>query len=222
MHCLNIFLSCHGHSGWAGLSFFRSFLALTLTLNTSLSCFGNCNYTLYGTLMSFQTDANTHAPDSPRSSQSPPPSGSQGDLELELHGLANALYNLGTTVINDSTKERDKPAGAKQVGLRAYVATSFRLVPFTSHVHVSNEVVHHLTTIDDMAQNIRTMIPFQVLQDIDNSRNPMQLTKERLERAATENQFMNGKLAAIDVGCFAELARDPYPRFLLVLSPAVE
>jgi mediator of RNA polymerase II transcription subunit 10 len=128
--------------------------------------------------MSF--DANTHAPDSPRSSQSPPPSGSQGDLELELHGLANALYNLGTTVINDSTKERDKPAGAKQVGLRA------------------NEVVHHLTTIDDMAQNIRTMIPFQVLQDIDNSRNPMQLTKERLERAATENQFMNGKLAAID------------------------
>lgn len=57
------------------------------------------------------------APDSPRSSQSPPPSGVQGDLELELLGLANALYNLGTTVINDSTKERDKPGG-KQVGLR--------------------------------------------------------------------------------------------------------
>ncbi|KAI9574938.1 transcription factor subunit Med10 of mediator complex-domain-containing protein [Boletus coccyginus] len=130
--------------------------------------------------MSFQPDANTHAPDSPRSSQSPPPSGLQGDLELELHGLANALYNLGTTVINDSTKEREKPAGGKQVGLRA------------------NEVIHHLTTIDDMAQNIRTMIPFQVLQDIDNARNPMQLTKERLERAATENQFMNGKIAAID------------------------
>jgi mediator of RNA polymerase II transcription subunit 10 len=166
--------------------------------------------------MSF--DANTHAPDSPRSSQSPPPSGSQGDLELELHGLANALYNLGTTVINDSTKERDKPAGAKQVGLRAYVATSFRLVPFTSTPHVRNEVVHHLTTIDDMAQNIRTMIPFQVLQDIDNSRNPMQLTKERLERAATENQFMNGKLAAIDVSCFAVLARVPYR---LSVSPSL-
>ncbi|KAF8559024.1 hypothetical protein OG21DRAFT_1404065 [Imleria badia] len=129
--------------------------------------------------MSF-LDANAHAPDSPRSSQSPPPSGLQGDLELELHGLANALYNLGTTVINDSTKERDKPEGGKQVGLRA------------------NEVVHHLTTIDDMAQNIRTMIPFQVLQDIDNTRNPMQLTKERLERTATENQFINGKIAAID------------------------
>jgi mediator of RNA polymerase II transcription subunit 10 len=43
------------------------------------------------------------------------------------------------------------------------------------------------------------MIPLQVLTDIDNSRNPMQLTKDRLERAATENQFMNGKIAALEV-----------------------
>ncbi|RDB19580.1 Mediator of RNA polymerase II transcription subunit 10 [Hypsizygus marmoreus] len=120
------------------------------------------------------------APDSPRSSQSPAPSGAQGDLELELLGLANALYNLGTTVINDSTKERDKPGGGKPVGLRV------------------NEVINHLATIDDMAQHIPTMIPMQVLADIDNSRNPMQLTRERLERAATENQFMNGKIVAID------------------------
>lgn len=120
------------------------------------------------------------APDSPRSSQSPAPSGAQGDLELELLGLANALYNLGTTVINDSTKERDKPGGGKQVGLRV------------------NEVINHLGTIDDMAQRIPTMIPMQVLADIDNSRNPMQLTRERLERAATENQFMNGKIMAMD------------------------
>ncbi|KAF9463191.1 transcription factor subunit Med10 of mediator complex-domain-containing protein [Collybia nuda] len=120
------------------------------------------------------------APDSPRSSQSPPPTGSQGDLELELLGLANALYNLGTTVINDSTKERDKPGGGKQVGLRV------------------NEVVNHLATVDDMAHHISATIPMQVLADIDNSKNPMQLTRERLERAATENQFMNGKIAAID------------------------
>ncbi|KAG6830187.1 hypothetical protein H0H92_001774 [Tricholoma furcatifolium] len=120
------------------------------------------------------------APDSPRSSQSPVPSGIQGDLELELLGLANALYNLGTTVINDSTKERDKPGGGKQVGLRV------------------NEVIGHLATIDDMGQHIPTMIPMQILNEIDNSRNPMQLTRERLERAATENQFMNGKIAAID------------------------
>jgi len=121
-----------------------------------------------------------HAPDSPRSSLSPPPSGVQGDLELELLGLANALYNLGTTVINDSTKEKDKPGGGKQVGLRV------------------NDVVNQLSTIDEMAQHTQTMVPIQVLTDIDNARNPMQLTRDRLERAATENQFMNGKIAAID------------------------
>ena len=50
-----------------------------------------------------------------------------------------------------------------------------------------------------MSGSVDTMVPMQVLVDIDNSRNPMQLTKERLERAATENQFMNGKIHAIDV-----------------------
>lgn len=62
-----------------------------------------------------------------------------------------------------------------------------------------NDVITHLATVDDMAQHVSLMIPMQVLADIDNSRNPMQLTKERLERAATENQFMNGKIAAINV-----------------------
>ncbi|KAK2466336.1 hypothetical protein APHAL10511_001978 [Amanita phalloides] len=131
-------------------------------------------------------------PDSPRASQSPPPLGLQGDLEMELMGLANALYNLGTTVINDSTKDREKIGNVKQVGVRV------------------NDVVGHLRTIDNMAQEIKTMIPMQVLGDIDNGRNPMQLTKERLERAATENQFMNGKIQAIESyrTCLSEALRE--------------
>lgn len=99
---------------------------------------------------------------------------------MELMGLATALYNLGTTIINDSTKDREKMGGAKQVGMRV------------------NDVVGHLATIDDKAQQTSTMIPMQILSDIDNARNPMQLTKDRLERAATENQFMNGKIQAIE------------------------
>jgi mediator of RNA polymerase II transcription subunit 10 len=59
--------------------------------------------------------------------------------------------------------------------------------------------VHHLATIDNVAHGRRTLVPLQVLADIDNARNPMQLTRERLERTATENQFMNGKIAALDV-----------------------
>lgn len=60
-------------------------------------------------------------------------------------------------------------------------------------------MVHYLEKIDEKSQHVRTMIPLQVLADIDGARNPMQLTRERLERAATENQFMNGKIAAIEV-----------------------
>lgn len=138
------------------------------------------------------------APDSPRSSQSPVPEGHQGELELELLGLANALYNLGTTVINDSTKERDKPGGGKQVGLRVYVCFLFSSIS-TANQYPSNQVVQHLSNVDEMALDTRTMIPMQILTDIDNARNPMQLTRERLERTATENQFMNGKIAAIAV-----------------------
>ena len=60
------------------------------------------------------------------------------------------------------------------------------------------------------------MIPMQVLADIDNSRNPMQLTRERLERAATENQFMNGKIAALDVSRLLETMRG---KNLMIASP---
>ena len=45
----------------------------------------------------------------------------------------------------------------------------------------------------------QTMIPMHILSDIDNCKDPMNVTKERLERAATENQFMNGKIHAISV-----------------------
>lgn len=62
-----------------------------------------------------------------------------------------------------------------------------------------NQVVDHLAALDHNSQNIQTMIPEQVLSDIDNARNPMLITKDRLERAATENQFMNGKIVAIEV-----------------------
>jgi hypothetical protein len=54
--------------------------------------------------------------------------------------------------------------------------------------------------LEQISEHIQVMVPFQVLADVDQARNPMQLTRERLERTATENQFMNGKIAAIQVG----------------------
>jgi mediator of RNA polymerase II transcription subunit 10 len=60
-------------------------------------------------------------------------------------------------------------------------------------------VVGYLGGLDNMASHLTTRVPMQILTDIDNGRNPMHLTKDRLERAATENQFMNGKIKAIEV-----------------------
>lgn len=138
------------------------------------------------------------APDSPRSAQSVPPTGIQGDLEQDLMGLAHALYNLGTTVVNDSTKD---PGTGKQVGLRVCVLAlhTLRVRLFIFSCGDRNEVVEDLGRLDDRSSRLTTRVPMQVLTDIDNGRNPMHLTKDRLERAATENQFMNGKIKAIEV-----------------------
>ncbi len=69
-------------------------------------------------------------------------------------------------------------------------------------VRNSNDVIQHLATMEEMSQHIKTMIPMQGLGDIDSAKNPMILTRDRLERAAAENQFMNGKIRAIDVRSF--------------------
>jgi mediator of RNA polymerase II transcription subunit 10 len=121
----------------------------------------------------------------------------QGDLEAELTALAQALFDLGTTVINDLTKEKDLPHG-KPVGMRVLVVNCSSPPLIQRCIH-RNEIISRLDTLDAMAQRVPTMIPMQTLSDIDNARNPMQLTRERLERTATENQFMNGKIASIAV-----------------------
>ncbi|KAI3595884.1 aspartic peptidase a1 [Moniliophthora roreri] len=117
-------------------------------------------------------------------SSSPVPEGTQGELEMLLMGLANALYNLGATVINDSTKDAASQTQSGQAPMK-------QLGPKV------NDVIKHLANIEDLAAQTQTMVPMQILNDIDNSKNPMNVTRERLERAATENQFMNGKITAL-------------------------
>lgn len=75
-------------------------------------------------------------------------------------------------------------------------------------------MIASLANLEDLAQQTTTMIPLQVLTDIDLGKNPMQVTRDRLERAATENQFMNGKIAAIDVSHLGSVLCD-----VLLLNP---
>ncbi|KAH8825153.1 transcription factor subunit Med10 of mediator complex-domain-containing protein [Flagelloscypha sp. PMI_526] len=137
----------------------------------------------------------TPAPDSPRPSQSPAPLGPAGDIEQELLGLANALYNLGTTVINDSTKDVPKPVPGQPLPTDDQ-KESVKDIPVKI-----NGIIEYLSRLNQLANSPELTgikVPLQVLSDIDNSRNPLLLTKERLERVAAENQFMNGKMHAVE------------------------
>ncbi|KAH7105748.1 hypothetical protein BKA62DRAFT_687850 [Auriculariales sp. MPI-PUGE-AT-0066] len=119
-------------------------------------------------------------PQSPRESVSPPPpDGPLGDCETEIVALHQALYELGCALFE--TKAGARPNLPPKV----------------------NQVITHLAEVERIAQHIQVAVPFQVLEDIDQGRNPHNLTRERLERTATENQFMHGKVTAVEV------SRDP-------------
>ncbi|EJD54166.1 hypothetical protein AURDEDRAFT_18539, partial [Auricularia subglabra TFB-10046 SS5] len=119
-------------------------------------------------------------PQSPRESVSPPaPEGPLGDVEEEIRALHQALYELGCAVLDAHTQKgqggQARPVVPAKVG----------------------QVVQHLGKIEAIAEHIDTMVPLQILDDMDQARNPTNVTRDRIERAATENQFMHGKMAAI-------------------------
>lgn len=110
-----ILITTHGE--WEGRTLNLGLLLTAATFTSSDASLAK--HTLHVNMArgSFSTPNSMQALDSPRSSESPVPQGLQGELEHELLGLANALYNLGTTVVSDLTKEKDT-SGGKQVGMR--------------------------------------------------------------------------------------------------------
>ncbi|KZV81453.1 hypothetical protein EXIGLDRAFT_779700 [Exidia glandulosa HHB12029] len=122
-------------------------------------------------------------PQSPRESVSPPPpDGPLGDVEEEIRALHQALYELGCAVLDAHGPQKSAGGGPPKP-----------LVPTKV-----NQVVAHLGRIEDIAEHINVLVPIQILDDVDNSRNPTTVTRDRIERAATENQFMHGKISAIE------------------------
>jgi len=123
-------------------------------------------------------------PHSPRESVSPPPpDGALGEIEEEMKALHQSIYELGCSVLDTHVTKAGQVARE-----RAATQVSAKV----------DQLVHHLSEIERIAQHIDSLVPIQVLDDIDNSRNPTIVTKDRIERAATENQFTNGKLEAIE------------------------
>ncbi|KAF9518407.1 hypothetical protein BS47DRAFT_296690 [Hydnum rufescens UP504] len=117
--------------------------------------------------------------------------------------------------ISDTAEFRadDGPLGALQTSLRKITYTLLELSVCAQDVHPPKpedgphgrvalkvgEVISQLSELDAMKDSLRCRIPMQVLRDIDSNRNPHLVTKDRVERAAAENQFTSGKLAAIEL-----------------------
>ena len=96
----------------------------------------------------------------PFSTLIPPPPEELGAVHDELLGLENALYNLGTTVLNDSTKEKPSLGGVippKPAGAPCEQALCWGLCAFVL-IGRRNDVVHYLASIEDLAHDVKTLI----------------------------------------------------------------
>ncbi|KAG1065310.1 hypothetical protein G6F42_026852 [Rhizopus arrhizus] len=63
-----------------------------------------------------------------------------------------------------------------------------------------NEIIEHYKEVDDLKDGIDSFIPEEVINFVEHGKNPDIFTQGFVERAATENQFTNGKIKAVGVG----------------------
>ncbi|KAI9347831.1 mediator complex, subunit Med10 [Pilaira anomala] len=61
-----------------------------------------------------------------------------------------------------------------------------------------NSVIEHYQKIDELKDGIDSFIPEEVINFVEHGKNPDIFTQGFVERAATENQFTNGKIKAVN------------------------
>ncbi|KAG8906449.1 hypothetical protein FRB99_006865 [Tulasnella sp. 403] len=100
------------------------------------------------------------------------------DVQQTLLSLQNALRNLSTVAADvQPPRANDPPQGR--------IADKV------------NKVIEHLIDLDEQKNYVAQNIPKDVLDDVDNNRNPNRTAKSRLENAAVQNQFINAQMVAI-------------------------
>ncbi|KZT53371.1 hypothetical protein CALCODRAFT_501185 [Calocera cornea HHB12733] len=105
------------------------------------------------------------------------PEGTLGKVELLLEGLAEELNTLQTRAEAVYAPRREEDGPLIQATVR--------------------EVVDSLVQLDELAPLLEEWVPVQVLEYLDEGRNPDDYTRTMLELTAAENQFTNGKVHAV-------------------------
>lgn len=60
-----------------------------------------------------------------------------------------------------------------------------------------NEIVQHYRSIDNIKDGLTTHVPLDVINLIDEAKNPDLFNRDFVDRLAAENQFTNGKVSAV-------------------------
>ncbi|ORX49083.1 hypothetical protein DM01DRAFT_18760 [Hesseltinella vesiculosa] len=61
-----------------------------------------------------------------------------------------------------------------------------------------NTILGHFKSMDDLKDQLTEFVPEEVINFVENGKNPELFTQAFLSRAASENQFTNGKIQAVD------------------------
>ncbi|KAG8739538.1 hypothetical protein FRC11_000662 [Ceratobasidium sp. 423] len=61
-----------------------------------------------------------------------------------------------------------------------------------------DQLVEHLGELEKLSSKLDMNVPLEVFADIDQNKNPNNITKNRIDDTAAENQWINGRLHAIE------------------------
>ncbi|KAF7722849.1 RNA polymerase II mediator complex subunit [Apophysomyces ossiformis] len=99
---------------------------------------------------------------------------SRQSLEKQLNELLQALFELSVVVYDF------QPDGNKRVWDKI------------------NAILDHYKKIGDLKDGLDDFVPEEVINYVEQGRNPDIFTQGFVERAASENQFTHGKIKAVD------------------------
>ncbi|CAE6422929.1 unnamed protein product [Rhizoctonia solani] len=77
-----------------------------------------------------------------------------------------------------------------------------------------DQLVEHLGELEKLSSKLDMNVPLEALADIDQNKPPNNITKNRIDNAAAENQWINGWLHAIEAKHFMSISWRCNPNYL--------
>ncbi|KAF8603959.1 hypothetical protein BDV93DRAFT_606327 [Ceratobasidium sp. AG-I] len=112
----------------------------------------------------------------PISSNAPP----LAQVQARIRQVVSTLTELGICALDVQPASATPELSAGLVGARV------------------DQLVEHLGELEKLSQRLDMNVPLDVFRDVDQNKNPNMITKTRIDDTAAENQWINGRLHAIE------------------------